>query len=112
MHRLARLGAQSLEQRSGDGTYVEPPHGFQADGDQRVTRLVPLRGRVLTDEAVVGQHGQQAVGGRVGDAERRRGVGEPDLASVAEHQQEARSAFVDRRDRILGLRRAGVHAFV
>jgi hypothetical protein len=88
-----------LEHRPGVPADVKLADRRQPDLHERRAGHVGARVRFLADEAVIGQHRQQPVGGGMRDAEMLAGLGQPDPRLAPEQHQQAQRV-VHRRDRV------------
>ena len=82
------LGGQLLHRRPGLLPHIERADDGQPHLDQRRPGDVGPGHRLLLDETVVREHGQQPMRRRVRDAEIFACVGEPDPRLLAEQQQQ------------------------
>jgi hypothetical protein len=88
-----------LEHGPGVPSDVKLADRRQPDLDESRACHVGARVALLADEAVIGQHRQQPVGGRMRDAEMLARLGQPDPRLAAEQHQQAQRV-VHRRDRV------------
>ena len=101
---LAGLGGEFLHHRPGLLSHVQGTDDGQSHLDQRGSGDVGAGDRLLLDEAVVGEHREQSVRRRVGDAEIFAGVGEPHPRLFTE-QKKQKERVVHRGD---GVGRASI----
>ena len=93
---LAGLDGELLHHGAGLFPHVQGSDNCQAHFNQRGAGDIGAGDRLLLHETVVGEHREQSVRRRVGNAEVFAGVGEPHPGLLAEQQKQKKSV-VDRR---------------